>query len=225
MALTILVSAARIGAQSAPSAFPDWMSDLLPKTAEEKARAAAFDAYGQDIVKLGTSSILFKCGAMFQSAEDTRPAYYEFLTAKVCEHDAVAFGTPTPVAVRLNNRGTYLFTEHSFRVQRWVHPAAETRLDIEVLTPGGVLSIGAQTASHVQSGHEIESGKEYLLFLKRVPGSAAFTIVGSPISPTATWERALQSPLLPYELEGGEIPFDRFIDDLAIAAGNCRKKR
>ena len=122
-----------------------------------------------------------------------------------------------------NNRGTWLYTEHAFRVRRWIYPANETRTDIEVLTGGGALRVDGQTTSIGSAdGDQLEAPREYLVFLKRVPGSRAFALAAKGLADRPGWMHDLQIPLLPYELAHGDVPFDRFIDDLAIAAYSCR---
>ena len=60
-----------------------------------------------------------------------------------------------------------------------------------------------------------------MVFLKRVPGSRAFALAGKGLADRPGWMHDLQIPLLPYELQNNDVPFDRFIDDLAIAADRC----
>jgi len=201
--------------------LPEWMLDYLPKTTEERAKAAFFDADGSSLLRLGIEALRLSCGPGM-SGEPT--PYLEFTTQLACGDDAVVLGTPTRSAVRINNRGTWLYTEHEFHVRRWVYPALETTTEIEVLTHGGTLNVGGQTTT-VSAGEPLEARKEYLVFLKRVPGTRAFSLTRRGLIDTDGWADRLQMAVLPYELEHGDVPLDRFIDDLAIAAGNCRKPR
>ena len=193
------------------------MLDYLPKTTEEKAKAAFFDADGSSLLRLGIEVIRFSCGLGI-TGEPT--AYLEFATQLACGYDAVVVGTPTPSAVRINNRGTWLYTEHAVRIRRWVYPALETTTEIEVLTNGGALRVDGQTTA-VSGGEQLEAFKEYLVFLRRVPGTRAFSLARTGLIDTDGWAGRLQMPLLPYELEHDDVPFDRFVDDLANAAMRC----
>ena len=159
MALTILVSAATLSAQSALSALPSWMMEFLPKTAEEKAKAAIFDGEGSRILQLNREVMVFACGGMLTDGEPT--PYLEFATQLACGYDAVVLGTPTPSAVRTNNRGTWLYTEHAVKVRRWVSPAAETAAEIEVVTSGGLVYVDGQTtAVTTNRGTQLEASTE-----------------------------------------------------------------
>lgn len=197
------------------------MLDYLPKTPEDRAKAAFFDADGPWLLRLGFNVTRTSCGG---GISDEPTPYQEFATGLACGYDAVVLGTPTPSAVRINNRGTWLYTEHEFHVRRWVYPALETTTEIEVLTNGGTLNVGGQTTT-VSAGEPLEARKEYLIFLKRVPGSRAFSLTRRGLIDTDGWTDRLQIAVLPYELQHGDVPFDRFVDDLAIAAGRCRKPR
>ncbi len=204
--------------------LPEWMFDFLPRTSEERAKAAIFDSEGSGTLQLGVGMTRFVCGVAILGLTNEPPPYSLFLEQTVCPADAVVVGTPTPVAVRLNSRGTWLYTEHSFKVRRWVHPVGETATDIELLTSGGVLHTEGKTTMVSNSGPSVAGGKEYLVFLNRVPGTRAFRLGGHPISDGENWTASLRTALLPYELQNGDVPFDRFIDDLAIAAYSCRKQ-
>jgi hypothetical protein len=135
IALTLLLSAATLGAQPS-AAVPEWMRDFLPKTDDEKARAAAFDTYGSQPLRLGSFTTIFACG-VFSPGTPARP-YLEFVADLACAHDAIVVASPNPVASRLNNRGTFVFTEHKMPVNRWLHPPAEWVPEVEVLVAGGL---------------------------------------------------------------------------------------
>ena len=62
------------------------------------------------------------------------------------------------------------------------------------------------------------------LFLKRVPASTAFVIAGTPLHERMGWTQRLPLHPLPVELSENEVPFDRFIDDLANAAMKCPRR-
>ena len=199
--------------------LPEWMTEFLPKTPEERAKAAIYDHEGSSVLQLGRGMIQFVCG--FAVTGDPLP-YASALQQKACAYDAVVVGTPVSLAVRINNRGTWLYTEHAFRVRRWIHPAVETRNDIEILTSGGALHVDGQTTMiRNGGGTELEASMEYLVFLKRVPGSRAFALAAKGLADRPGWIHELQIPLLPYELQNNDVPFDRFVDDLAIAADKC----
>ena len=219
--LTLSAATAAQSTQTRVERLPEWMSEFLPKSSDERAKAAAFDSEGSWVLELGSGVVTTSCGFAMTG---TPPAYYDFVAARACSYDAAVVGVPTPVAVRLNNRGTWLYTEHLFQVRRWISPGTEIVPEIEVLTTGGVLHVQGKTTT-VHSRQQIEAGKEYLIFLKRVPNSRAFTVVGLPLSDSPAWESSLQSPLLPFELQAGDIPFDRFVDDLTIASWTCAKRR
>jgi hypothetical protein len=195
------------------------MAEFLAKTPEERAKAAIYDHEGSSVLQLGHGVIRFVCGVGFTG--EPLP-YGSSLQQKVCAYDAAVVGTPVPVAVRINNRGTWLYTEHAFRVRRWIYPATETRTDIEVLTSGGALHVDGQTTT-TDSSDQLEASREYVVLLKRVPGSGAFALAAKGLADRPGWMHDLQIPLLPYELQNGDVPFDRFIDDLAIAAASCHR--
>ena len=204
--------------------FPEWMEEFLPRTPEERAKAAVFDSEGSRMLELGSGATLTSCLIGFQFTDEP-PPYALFLEKTVCPYDAVVVGTPVPVAVRINNRGTWLYTEHSVRVRRWVRPANQAIANIEVLTSGGILHTEGKATSTVHSGPSLEAGQEYLIFLNRVPGTRGFRLAGRPVSETDHWAANLLPAHLPYELENNDVPFDRFIDDLAIAGDRCRHAR
>jgi hypothetical protein len=57
-----------------------------------------------------------------------------------------------------------------------------------------------------------------------VPGTKAFVIVGKPTHEGMEWTQRLPLHPIPVELGKDEVPFDRFIDDLANAAMSCPKR-
>lgn len=222
IAITVLVCGAALAAQeSSRVPLPEWMTEFLPKTPEERARAAIFDSRGDTLLRLGINTLLISCGGMFLES-DARPLYAEYLSELVCDFENAIVGVPTPVAVRINNRGTFLFTEHRVRVSRWIRPENPGPLEIDVVTAGGLLALGKNSVG-VQVGEDLEAGKEYLLFLKRVPSTTAFSVVNRALHEGMPWAESLPQRYLPHELEDGDVPFDRFIDDLANAAMRCPK--
>ena len=168
------------------------MLDYLPKTPEDRAKAAIFDGQGSSVLQLDRGMIHFSCGVGMTGEP---PPYQEFATRLACGDDAVVLGTPTPSAVRINNRGTWLYTEHAVKVRRWVSPAAESATEIEVLTGGGVLHVDGRTTS-VNSNREqqLEAFTEHLLFLKRVPGTRAFSLVRAGVDVPAFAKAAAGKP-------------------------------
>ena len=221
LALTFLLSVT-LGAQEATRApLPEWMADFLPKTAEEKARAAAFDSYGSQPVRLGVFSGSTACG-VFLPGTPASP-YPRFVAELACAHDAIAVASPNPVAARLNNRGTFIFTEHSMPVDRWLHPFSSWAAQVDVLVAGGTLKVGEQLTG-MSVGEDLTADR-YLFFLKRVPNSSAFVIAGTPLHERMGWNQRLPLHPIPVELGSNEVPFDRFIDDLANAAMSCPRQR
>ena len=200
------------------SVFPDWMWEFLPTTPEDRAKSATFDNEGSWLLELGMGISSTRCGFMMTGEPES---YLVFVSARVCGHDAVVVGTAVPVATRLNNRGTWLYTEFAIDVRRWVHPSADASREVRALVSGGVLHTQGKTAS-VSSPWKPEAGREALFFLKRVAGTRAFTVAALPIADQPGWPSSLQAPLLPHEIQHNDVPFDRFIDDLAIAASRCR---
>ena len=203
---------------------PAWMQPFLPKTPDEKAKAAFYDSQGSWTLEPGKGMVTIVCGMGIGFGFDTPPPYYEFVNDTVCSTDAVVLGTAQPSAVRMNNKRTYLYTEFSIDVSRALKLAGQTQTAVEVLTPGGHIqtSAGAVTVS-ISGSPQLEGGKEYLLFLKRVPGTKAFTPT-NVLTRDSEWPRKLHGPL-PYELQSNEVPFDRFVDDLEMAATRCHKGR
>jgi hypothetical protein len=220
IAVTLLLSVAVLGAQSSAPALPNWMKDFLPKTGDEKARATAFDSYGSEPLRLGIFSLTTSCG-VFSPGTPAR-SYAEFVADLACAFDAIAVADPHPVATRLNNRGTFIFTEHAMPVDRWIHPSSDWVPEVDVLVAGGTLKVGGQSTG-VDVGQSLDADR-YLFFLKRVQGTKAFVIVGRALHPGMEWAQRLPSPPIPVELAENEVPFDRFIDDLANAALRCRKR-
>ena len=217
IALTVLLSVATLGAQSSTPVVPEWMRDLLPKTAEEKARAAAFDTFGSQPLRLGVFGGSLACGG-YSPGTPTR-LYLDFVADLACAHDAITVASPNPVSARLNNRGTFIFTEHRMPVDRWLHPFSNWLREVEVLAAGGTLKVGEQSTG-ISVGQDLTADR-YLLFLKRVQGSNAFVIVGTALHERMGWTQRLPLHPIPVELGENEVPFDRFIDDLANAAMRC----
>ena len=211
IAVTLLLSVATLGAQSSAPALPNWMKDFLPKTEDEKARATAFDSYGSEPLRLGIFSLTTSCG-VFSPGTPAR-SYAEFVADLACAFDAIAVADPHPVAIRLNNRGTFIFTEHAMPVDRWIHPSSDWVPEVDVLVAGGSLKVGEQSTG-VDLGQSLDADR-YLFFLKRVQGTKAFVI---------EWAQRLPASPIPVELAENEVPFDRFIDDLANASMRCPKR-
>ena len=221
-ALAILVSAATLASQSPPAEFPDWMKDLLPKTADEKARAGAFDSSGGFPLELGGHRVATACGDIARGS--TTRLYSEYVADLACGFDSIVVASSNPITSRLNNRGTFIFTEHAMPVDRWLFPPSTSATEVEVLVEGGTVNVGSQS-TRVSVGEDLKAGRRYLLFLRRVSGTNAFVISGTALHEALGWTNRLTGlPMrpIPDEIAKNEIPFDRFIDDLAIAAGNCR---
>jgi hypothetical protein len=217
----LLAVGARGAGQSPPTAdasqrptLPEWMLDYLPKTPEDRAKAAIFDGQGSSVLQLDRGMIHFSCGVGMTGEP---PPYQEFATRLACGDDAVVLATPTPSAVRINNRGTWLYTEHAVKVRRWVSPAAESATEIEVLTGGGVLHVDGRTTS-VNSNREqqLEAFTEHLLFLKRVPGTRAFSLVRAGVDVPAFAKAAAGKP--------NREPRDRALRLASLAQGRRSEK-
>jgi hypothetical protein len=202
---------------------PAWMAPYLPVTAEDKARAGFFDGHGAWTLKPGFGVVTSACGIGFDSGEPPMP-YYDFVAQKACSADVAVVGTVSPVAVRLNNKRSYLFTEFTVQVSRWLRSAGTQPRRLDVLMPGAhiVTPEGPVTVS-ISGVRQFEPGKEYLLLLKRIPGTTAFT-PSMFLTADANWASLLGGNL-PYELRDDQVPFDRFVDDLENAARSCSRSR
>ena len=197
------------------------MADLAPKTAEERAQARFFSAYGHD--KLVPGAATEQIVDRFAAHPYPIPAvtYSEFVTEVACSAKVILVGVAKPTRVLLNSRGSFLFTQYTVAVEQWIAPAGHGPGSITVLTPGGQVSINGQLTV-AQAGIDITPDLRHMFFLDRIGGTSGLAAWRNVVPADSEWDRRLPYLLLPPELKRREVTFDRFADDLAGVARRCR---
>lgn len=196
------------------------VEQLKPQTDSAKAKAKFYDGYGAEMMRPG-EHVKIGGGLPVAPRSDTRTTAYEsYVQRLICSSDRAVVGTAKPARVLMNNRETFLFTEHVVAVEMWLRPARNGPETIDVVTAGGRVRIGNKLTV-ADNGQDLYTGDRYFLMLKHVPGTEAFAVVGEPIRDEPSWTAALRHSALPDQLRVNAIPFDQFVQDLYRVSSQC----
>jgi len=165
---------------------------LAAVTPEEKARAAYFDRAGQPLLEQPPGAVIEfpglpvvlaapPPGAPPPTRQDNMRAFEASVATGVCRADAVAVGQLTPVRVLLNLSGTWLFTDYSIAIERWLRSnGVETsRKPVIAGLSGGHVRVGERILSTTVSGGGPVTGERMVLHLCLVQGKTALVLCGS----------------------------------------------
>ena len=201
------------------------LEDLAAKTAPEIARAKFFDRLGSSELKPGTRSTIRGIEPPPPpppAGKAVTPRFDDVGRERICGADAVFLGVPTASRTLMNERRTFLFTDHELRVDTWLKPR-QGETSVLVSQAGGEVIV--DTRPIVQSTAEVpllDTARPYIVFAARIPGTDSYTIAGPPIPIS---EKVGILPRLfpsPPDIGGGAVPLDRLISDFRILAAQCR---
>jgi hypothetical protein len=198
------------------------MDELKAMTPEDRARAKPFDAIGGRRLVAGDDVSRIVDRGLYWLPFGGTPTYSHVLEKLACSAPLIVVGRSTPRRVRMNDPGTFLFTEHVVAVTRWIlqDAAVPSSGVLEFLTAGGEVAIGNDRIV-TRSGTRLVRDTDYLLFLKTVPNSKSFTLAQEPIPSQPQWDLVLPFAALPPELKMNEVTFETFVEDLQLAVLAC----
>lgn len=199
------------------SRWPDCVQQR-PKTSRRR------DDYGTDPIEPGDRVVRSR-GLPPTPPPGSAPRYFDFVRELVCSRQLVLVGKATQSRTLLNYEGTFFFTDYEVLVGRLIHSKAEgppppSGAVISVAVAGGHVRIAGIPTSAPTKGL-LELGSEHLLFLDRIPGTAAFTPIG-PSTPVGSKPAIANNRPVPEEISRGSVPFDVFVDQLEQARTSCR---
>jgi hypothetical protein len=201
------------------------LDELKPSTQEERARSRRFDGLGAKPLVAGSRVLRVVDSVRYRMPFDETPTRGEVINKLACSAPVVVVGKPTPRRVRMNEAGTFLFTEYSVSVSRWiVQNAPVPRSGIEFLVEGGEVAVGGDRIV-ADSGQSLLRDMEYLLFLKPIPDSRAFVPAQPPIPVHRGWSAELPFAKLPQEIKAEHVTFDTFVADLVAATSACSEAK
>lgn len=112
------------------------------------------------------------------------PTKAEFLRDLSCGADAVVLGSVKSKSAHMTEDETFVFTEYELSIKDVLKNNSTSQIDIntsiQATRPGGLISLDGQVIRAEDMSYEpLQSGKEYLLFLRFVPAAKGY-IVSSP---------------------------------------------
>jgi len=112
------------------------------------------------------------------------PTKAEFLSDLSCGADAVVLGSVRSKSAHMTDDETFIFTEYELLVKDVLKNNSASRIDIDasiqITRPGGLISLDGQVIRAEDLSYELlQADKEYLLFLRFVPGANGY-VVSSP---------------------------------------------
>jgi hypothetical protein len=153
-------------------------------TARQREHSKLFSGRSIDSKKLtdsGNKELTLTVGleeGSFSSEE--RPTINELIRDLTCESDAIVVGIPTSKQSQLTPEEDFIFTDFNIAVATVLKDDSRRSIrgvnDIIVSRAGGKVSFDGHTITVVdRSATRLLSGTSYLLFLKRVPKTGAYT--------------------------------------------------
>ena len=156
-------------------------------TAKQREHSKLFEGYSLDSIPLVDKSkddFTLTLGSEAQPhPADMQPDLTAFVKGKVCESDAIIMGRVTKKESQLTVRGDFIFTDYTVKWDKVLKDDTNTSIkpfeNVVVTGAGGAVRINGQTITVTQQGKErLHVGDSYLLFLRRVPSTGAYTVLG-----------------------------------------------
>lgn len=112
------------------------------------------------------------------------PTRLQLITNTVCDADAIVLGTVNSKSSQLTEDEDFIFTEYEVSVEEVLkdNSAAHIALSdiITVLRPGGRILLGGQVfEAEDRTLQRFQRGNRYILFLRFIPDTGAYTTVSS----------------------------------------------
>jgi hypothetical protein len=163
---------------------------LQAHTPEDTALARFFDSDGPDLLALGNVAIVEEPGPEIPPPPpgQAAPRPIDPWTFRVCQAEVVIIGHAMSERALLNKSGSLLITISDMRVDRWLIPNTGAG-SLRLATQGGKVRLGDRLVS-AQVGSLRDYRRPWLLFLKKIPATAAFALSGSPIAAGETLPQA-----------------------------------
>ncbi len=193
------------------------LNDLKPVEPEQRIRAEHFQFPGRSILQYKTIRVLPEPEILVRPFEnEVTPT--ELLRRKVCKGSAVVVGQPLTSRPFLNKAETFLFTDFSVFVERWIRgPGGNAPILVSMI--GGRATVAQSTQLDASLGYLLEVGKRYVLFLDLIPKTRSYQPVSYPMVVSGTKVRTeTVSGLGATELKD----HDSFMDEMAKLGNECK---
>lgn len=185
-AVALLASAHQQDETLAPSQRVERVQDLVAIAEPQRSRARFFDVFGEPISGPGVRHYGAELGTgLTDFSGDHAPTALEQFATNWCSADLVVVGVPSSARAYLNWSKTYLFTDYSISVDRWLRGSSSNEASVVGSTFGGSVLLNGRLLTTVDPRVPLlRVGSQYLFSLYRISRidiSAGYTMWPSAI--------------------------------------------
>jgi hypothetical protein len=215
----------------------DTAIDLGVMTEKQRIHSKLYKDYetGKKLTDLHREldNIEVKVGTPMGGSEPGAPRFIlqKFLSDSICAADAVVVAVVKSKSSQLTENETFLFTDYELAVDEVLKNTHATSLqsgsEITITRPGGFVHLDNRKVRAVDTSYQpLETGKQYVFFLRFIPNSGAYAALNSRSSFQVSKKGKivkLTDEQLPSDLE--DCPTGQFLSQVrGVAAYPCSDK-